>query len=76
MVCGEERLNAFRILGETLISAQVGDVTNEEFIIISLAGNIARQVEAVELMIASSTITMAHAEALLRAAHGRKASAT
>ena len=58
LVCGEGRLNAFRILGET----HTPDVTR-----ILRNMKAARQVEAVELMIASNTITVAHAEALLKA---------
>jgi ParB family chromosome partitioning protein len=41
LVCGEGRLNAFRILGETHIPAQVVDVSDEDAFIMSLAENIA-----------------------------------
>jgi ParB family chromosome partitioning protein len=41
LVCGEGRLNAFRILGETHIPALVVDVTDEDAFIMSLAENIA-----------------------------------
>jgi len=43
LVCGEGRLNAFRILGETHIPALVVDVTDEDAFIMSLAENIARR---------------------------------
>ena len=42
LVCGEGRLNAFRILGETHIPALVVDVSDEDAFIMSLAENIAR----------------------------------
>jgi ParB-like chromosome segregation protein Spo0J len=80
LVCGEGRLNAFRILGETHIPALVVDVICPEAITLLQAKQFtpdvtrilrnmkaARQVVAVELMIASNTITVAHAEALLKA---------
>ena len=41
LVCGEGRLNAFRILGETHIPALVVDVSDEDAFIMSLAENIA-----------------------------------
>lgn len=43
LVCGEGRLNAFRLLGETHIPALVIDVTDEDAFIMSLAENIARR---------------------------------
>ena len=43
LVCGEGRLNAFRLLGETHIPALVVDVTDEDAFIMSLAENIARR---------------------------------
>lgn len=43
LVCGEGRLNAFRILGETYIPALVVDVSDEDVFIMSLAENIARR---------------------------------
>jgi ParB family transcriptional regulator, chromosome partitioning protein len=43
LVCGEGRLNAFRLLGETHIPALVVDVTDEDAFIMSLAENIARK---------------------------------
>jgi ParB family chromosome partitioning protein len=43
LVCGEGRLNAFRILGETHIPALVVHVSDEDAFIMSLAENIARR---------------------------------
>lgn len=43
LVCGEGRLNAFRILGEVHIPALVVEVTDEDAFIMSLAENIARR---------------------------------
>lgn len=43
LVCGEGRLNAFRLLGETHIPALVVDVPDEDAFIMSLAENIARR---------------------------------
>jgi ParB family chromosome partitioning protein len=43
LVCGEGRLNAFRMLGETHIPALVVDVSDEDAFIMSLAENIARR---------------------------------
>ncbi len=43
LVCGEGRLNAFRILGETHIPTLVVDVSDEDAFIMSLAENIARR---------------------------------
>jgi ParB family chromosome partitioning protein len=43
LVCGEGRLNAFRLLGETHIPALVVEVNEEEAFIMSLAENIARR---------------------------------
>ena len=43
LVCGEGRLNAFRLLGEAHIPALVVDVTDEDAFIMSLAENIARK---------------------------------
>ena len=43
LVCGEGRLNAFRILGETHIPALVVDVSDEDAFIMSLAENLARR---------------------------------
>ena len=43
LVCGEGRLNAFRILGETHIPALVVDVSDEDAFIMSMAENIARR---------------------------------
>jgi ParB family chromosome partitioning protein len=43
LVCGEGRMNAFRILGETHIPALVIDVNDEDAFIMSLAENIARR---------------------------------
>jgi ParB family chromosome partitioning protein len=42
-VCGEGRLNAFRLLGETHIPALVIEVDDEDAFIMSLAENIARR---------------------------------
>lgn len=42
LVCGEGRMNAFRILGETHIPALVIHVSDEDAFIMSLAENIAR----------------------------------
>lgn len=42
LVCGEGRLNAFRILGQTHIPAMVINVSDEDAFIMSLAENIAR----------------------------------
>jgi ParB family chromosome partitioning protein len=43
LVCGEGRLNAFRLLGETHIPALVVNVSDEDAFIMSLAENIARR---------------------------------
>ena len=43
LVCGEGRLNAFRILGESHIPALVVNVSDEDAFIMSLAENIARR---------------------------------
>ena len=43
LVCGEGRLNAFRILGESHIPALIVDVSDEDAFIMSLAENIARR---------------------------------
>ena len=43
LVCGEGRLNAFRLLGETHIPALIVDVSDEDAFIMSLAENIARK---------------------------------
>ncbi|PKO49089.1 MAG: chromosome partitioning protein ParB [Betaproteobacteria bacterium HGW-Betaproteobacteria-4] len=43
LVCGEGRLTAFRILGESHIPALVMDVSNEDAYIMSLVENIARR---------------------------------
>ena len=43
LVCGEGRLNAFRILGESHMPAPVVDVPDEGAFIMSLADNIARR---------------------------------
>lgn len=43
LVCGEGRLNAFRLLGETHIPALVIEVDDEDAFIMSLAENIARR---------------------------------
>jgi ParB family chromosome partitioning protein len=43
LVCGEGRLNAFRLLGESHIPALVVAVTEEDAFIMSLAENIARR---------------------------------
>ena len=43
LVCGEGRLNAFRLLGETRIPALIHQVDNEDAFIMSLAENIARR---------------------------------
>ncbi len=43
LVCGEGRLNAFRLLGETHIPALVIDASDEDALIMSLAENIARR---------------------------------
>ena len=43
LVCGEGRLNAFRLLGETHIPALVIDASDEDAFIMSLAENIARR---------------------------------
>lgn len=43
LVCGEGRLTAFRILGETEIPALVIDVSDEDAFLMSLAENIARR---------------------------------
>lgn len=43
LVCGEGRLNAFRLLGNSHIPALVVDVSDEDAFIMSLAENIARR---------------------------------
>ena len=43
LVCGEGRLNAFRLLGETHIPALIVEVSDEDALIMSLAENIARK---------------------------------
>ena len=43
LVCGEGRLNAFRLLGETHIPALVVNASDEDAFIMSLAENIARR---------------------------------
>jgi ParB family chromosome partitioning protein len=43
LVCGEGRMNAFRLLGETHIPALVVEATEEDAFIMSLAENIARR---------------------------------
>jgi len=43
LVCGEGRLNAFKLLGETHIPALVVEVSEEDAFIMSLAENIARR---------------------------------
>ena len=43
LVCGEGRLNAFRLLGESHIPALVVNVTDEDAFVMSLAENIARR---------------------------------
>lgn len=43
LICGEGRLNAFRLLGESHIPALVVNVTDEDAFIMSLAENIARK---------------------------------
>jgi ParB family chromosome partitioning protein len=43
LVCGEGRLNAFRLLGETHIPALVVEVSEADAFIMSLAENIARR---------------------------------
>lgn len=43
LVCGEGRLNAFKLLGETHIPALIVEVTEEDAFIMSLAENIARR---------------------------------
>ena len=43
LVCGEGRLNAFRLLGETHIPALVVEASDEDAFIMSLAENIARR---------------------------------
>jgi len=43
LVCGEGRLNAFKLLGETHIPALVVNVSDEDAFIMSLAENIARR---------------------------------
>jgi len=43
LICGEGRLKAFNVLGETLIPARIIDVDEEEALIMSLVENIARK---------------------------------
>lgn len=43
LICGEGRLKAFKILGETMIPARIIDVDKEEALIMSLVENIARR---------------------------------
>lgn len=43
LICGEGRLKAFQLLGETLIPARIIDVDKEEALIMSLVENIARR---------------------------------
>ncbi|MPW20135.1 chromosome partitioning protein ParB [Paraburkholderia sp. CNPSo 3157] len=43
LVCGEGRLKAYQMLGETTIPALVVDVTDEDAFIMSLAENVARR---------------------------------
>ncbi len=64
LVCGEGRLNAFRILGETHIPALVVDVSDEDAFIMSLAENIARRghrpleiLDDIELLLARDVAT-------------------
>ena len=51
LVCGEGRLTAFRVLGETRIPALVVDATDEDAYLMSLSENIARRkYRALELL--------------------------
>jgi ParB family transcriptional regulator, chromosome partitioning protein len=43
LICGEGRMTALRLLGETVVPALVRDVTDQDALIMSLAENIARR---------------------------------
>ena len=60
LVCGEGRLNAFRLLGETHIPALVVDVTDEDAFIMSLAENIARRGQRPLEILADIELLLAH----------------
>lgn len=60
LVCGEGRLNAFRLLGETFIPALVVDVTDEDAFIMSLAENIARRGQRPLEILADIELLLAH----------------
>ncbi len=66
LICGEGRLNAFRLLGETHIPALVVEVDDEDAYIMSLAENIARrQYRPLEIL--------ADIESLLQRGYGAEA---
>lgn len=43
LVCGQGRLQAFRILGETMIPARIQELSNEDVLLMSLVENMARR---------------------------------
>lgn len=57
LVCGEGRLNAFHILGETHIPALVVDVIDEDAFIMSLVENIARRGYSEEIIIRKTSLS-------------------
>ena len=66
LICGEGRLNAFKLLGETHIPALVVEVDDEDAFIMSLAENIARrQYRPLEIL--------ADIESLLQRGYGAEA---
>ncbi len=62
LVCGEGRLNAFRLLGETLIPALVIDASDEDALIMSLAENIARRGHRPLEILADIELLLAHGD--------------
>lgn len=61
LVCGEGRLNAFRLLGESHIPALIVNVTDEDAFIMSLAENIARRGQRPLEILADIELLLAHA---------------
>lgn len=62
LVCGEGRLNAFRLLGETHIPALVIDASDEDALIMSLAENIARRGHRPLEILADIELLLAHGD--------------
>lgn len=62
LVCGEGRLNAFRLLGETHIPALVIDTSDEDALIMSLAENIARRGHRPLEILADIELLLAHGD--------------